>query len=73
MELKLQDGSFRLSIAGIEKTFFAQVESQPVSSAACSHFESFASTVPVVAGSPVCLAIVSDLVVNYLLKNRFQL
>jgi hypothetical protein len=50
MELKLQDGSFRLNIAGIEKTFFAHVESQPVSSASCSHFESFASTVPVVAG-----------------------
>jgi hypothetical protein len=51
MELKLQDGSFRLSIAGIEKTFFAHVESQPVSPASCSHFESFASTVPIVAGS----------------------
>jgi hypothetical protein len=51
MELKLQDGSFRLNIAGIEKTFFAHVEAQPVSSASCSHFESFASTVPVVAGS----------------------
>ena len=51
MELKLQDGSFRLSIAGIEKTFFAHVESQPISSASCSHFESFASTVPIVAGS----------------------
>jgi hypothetical protein len=51
IELKLQDGSFRINIAGIEKTFFAHVESQPVSSASCSHFESFASTVPIVAGS----------------------
>jgi hypothetical protein len=51
MELKLQDGAFRLNIAGIEKTFFAHVEHQPAYSATCSHFQSFASTVPIVAGS----------------------
>jgi hypothetical protein len=51
MELKLQDGAFRLNIAGIEKTFFAHVERQPAYSATCSHFQSFASTVPIVAGS----------------------
>jgi hypothetical protein len=51
MELKLQDGSFRLNIAEAEKVFFAHVEHQPPSSATCSHFNSFASNVSIVAGS----------------------
>jgi hypothetical protein len=51
MELNLQDGSFRLNIAGVEKTFFAHVESQPAHSASCSHFASFASAVPIVSRS----------------------
>ena len=50
MELKLKAGTFRLSIAKLEQTFFLHVTHGYVPSA-CSHFVSFETPVPIVAGS----------------------
>ena len=50
MELKLQDGTFRLNIAKLEQIFFEHVEHGYVPSS-CSHFVSFETPVPIVAGS----------------------
>lgn len=50
MELQLKDGTFRLSIASLEKEFFSRVEHGFVPSA-CSHYSSFETPVPIVGGS----------------------
>jgi hypothetical protein len=50
MELKLHDGTFRLSIARLEQIFFAHVQHGYVASSS-SHFVSFETPVPIVADS----------------------
>jgi hypothetical protein len=51
MKLNLTRGSFRLSIAGLDKKFVAAASHEPTYPATCSDFLSVTAAVPIVAGS----------------------
>jgi hypothetical protein len=51
MELRLTDGSFRLSIAALDKAFVKATSHEPIYPKTCSDLISVTGTTPVVAGS----------------------
>jgi hypothetical protein len=51
IELKLTRGSFRLSIAGIDKKFVKATSHEPIYPRTCSDFINFTAAAPIVAGS----------------------
>jgi hypothetical protein len=51
MKLNLTRGSFRLSIAGLDKKFVAAASHEPIYPATCSDLLSVSAAVPIVAGS----------------------
>ena len=51
MELRLAHGSFRLSIAALDKTFVKATSHEPIYPKTCSDLVSVTGTVPIVAGS----------------------
>ena len=51
MELRLTDGSFRLSIAALDKTFVAATSHEPIYPKTCTDLVSVTGTTPIVAGS----------------------
>ena len=51
MELRLTDGSFRLSIAALDKKFVKATSREPIYPKTCTDLISIAGTTPIVAGS----------------------
>jgi len=51
MELRLTDGSFRLSIAALDKTFVTATSHEPIYPKTCTDLVSVTGTTPIVAGS----------------------
>ena len=51
MKLSLTRGSFRLSIAGLDKKFAMATRHEPIYPGTCSDFASIRAAVPIVAGS----------------------
>ena len=51
MELRLADGSFRLSIAALDKAFVKATSREPIYPKTCSDLISVSGTTPIVAGS----------------------
>jgi hypothetical protein len=51
MKLNLANGSFRLSIAGLDKKFVGAASHEPIYPATCSDRLSVTAAIPIVAGS----------------------
>jgi hypothetical protein len=51
LELKLTHGSFRLSIAALDKAFVAAASHEPIYPRTCSDFVRVTAATPIVAGS----------------------